>query len=55
MMEVVIPYFIEHEKQQYIIEYSELMASYFEDRHKYKSAVQYYHIVCSALKKAYAN
>lgn len=55
MMEVVIPYFIEHEKQQYIIEYSELMASYFEDRHKYKSAVQYYQIVCSALKKTYAN
>lgn len=55
MLEVVIPYFIEHEKQQYIIEYSELMASYFEERHKYKSAAHYYQIVCNALKRAYSN
>ncbi|MFC0272502.1 tetratricopeptide repeat protein [Metabacillus herbersteinensis] len=51
LTEIAIPYFLTREKHNYIIEYAEGLAKYFEEIHKYKSASYYYQIVMNALKK----
>ncbi|MGD6793292.1 helix-turn-helix domain-containing protein [Metabacillus indicus] len=55
MKEEAIPYFLDHEKLHYIVEYSEIMANFYEERHRYKAAVVYYNIIKSSLKKTLIN
>ncbi|WP_246943620.1 helix-turn-helix domain-containing protein [Bacillus pinisoli] len=48
----VIPYFIDTEDHEYVADYCEILATYYEDQRKYKQANHYLRMAASELRKA---